>query len=121
MSYEERKRGGAMATPTVVGMQSGSVVKVIIQVDRNGEVDRDPGEFTIYKSLNQQVLWEASDGKSPFNIDFVNGSPFAYTQFSNAEPYSGLVRREVLGDPGRYYKYTVRTGAKHIDPGGYVK
>jgi hypothetical protein len=48
-------------------------------------------------------------------------SPFYYTQFSNLEPYSGLVRREVLGDPGRYYKYTVRTGKKKsIDPGGIV-
>lgn len=110
-----------MATPTVVGSQSGAVLKVTIQVDKNGHVERDPGEFTIYKNLNQQVLWQASDGKSPFNIDFGSDSPFAYTQFSDAQPYSGLVRREVLADPGRYYKYTVRTGTKHFDPGGYVK
>lgn len=110
-----------MATPMVVGSQSGSIVTVIIQVDKNGEVDREPQPFTIHKNLHQQVLWQASDGKAPFNIEFGSDSPFAYTQFSNTEPYSGLVRREVLGDPGRYYKYTVRTGAKHIDPGGYVK
>jgi hypothetical protein len=47
-------------------------------------------------------------------------SPFYYTQFSNLEPYSGLVRREVLGDRRKYSKYTVRTLNKSIDPGGVV-
>jgi len=31
-----------------------------------------------------------------------------------------LVRREVLGDPGKYYKYTVRAGGRSLDPGGVV-
>jgi hypothetical protein len=99
----------------------GSIVTVIIPVDKNGEVEREPAPFTIFKHLHQQVLWQASDGKAQFNIEFKKkDSPFEYDQFSNVEPYSGLVRRDALGDPGKYYDYTVRTGKKHIDPGGYV-
>ena len=102
--------------------QPGGIVTVIIPVDKNGEVKSEPAPFTIFKSLHQQVLWQASDGNAQFNIEFKDDdSPFDHTQFSNVEPYSGLVRREVLGDPGRYYKYTVRTGKKKsIDPGGIV-
>ncbi len=110
-----------MATSsTVTSPESGSVVTVIIPVDKNGQVDREPQQFTISKRLHQQVLWKASDAKAEFNIEFEEDSPFEYKQFSNLEPYSGLVRREVLGDKGRYYKYTVRTGKKSIDPGGIV-
>lgn len=107
-------------TSTVAGSESGSVVTVIIPVDKNGNVDREPEPFTIFKSLHQQVLWKASDSKAQFNIEFEGDSPFEYKQFSNLEPYSGLVRRDVLGDRGKYYKYTVRTGKKSIDPGGVV-
>jgi hypothetical protein len=96
-------------------------VTVTIQVDANLEVQSvAPDQFVISKSKNQQVLWRASDPRAQFNIDFKQESPFQYTQFSNVEPYSGLVRREVLGDLGKYYKYTVRTGKKSIDPGGVV-
>lgn len=97
-----------------------TVVTVIIPVDKNGQLDGEPQRFTISKCLHQQVLWKASDGKAQFNIEFKEGSPFDYTRFSDLEPYSGLVRRDVLGDPGKYYKYTVRTGKKSIDPGGIV-
>ncbi len=107
-------------TAPAINSEAGSIVTVIIPVDRNGEVEREPAPFTIFKHLNQQVLWQASDGKAQFNIEFKEDSPFDYTQFSNVEPYSGLVRREVLGDPGKYYKYTVRTKTKSIDPGGVV-
>lgn len=107
-------------TAPAINSQAGSIVTVIIPVDRNGELDGEPASFTIFKHLNQQVLWQASDGKAQFNVEFKEDSPFDHTQFSNVEPYSGLVRREVLGDPGKYYKYTVRTGKKSIDPGGVV-
>jgi hypothetical protein len=103
-----------------INSQAGSIVTVIIPVDKNGELDGEPQPFKIFKYLYQQVLWQASDGKAQFNIEFKKDSPFDYTQFSNLEPYSGLVRREVLGDPGKYYEYTVRTGEKSIDPGGVV-
>jgi hypothetical protein len=109
------------STAPKINSQAGSIVTVIIPVDKNGEVDGEPEPFTIFKHLHQQVLWQASDGNPQFNIEFKVDSPFDYTQFSNLEPYSGLVRREVLGDPGKYYKYTVRTGEKSIDPGGIVK
>lgn len=107
-------------TAPKINSQAGSIVRVIIPVDKNGEVDGEPQPFTIFKHLYQQVLWQASDGKAQFNIEFEEDSPFDYSQFSNLEPYSGLVRREVLGDPGKYYKYTVRTPNKSIDPGGIV-
>jgi hypothetical protein len=117
----KKRKGGSMATTsTVTSSESGSVVTVIIPVDKNGEVEREPAPFRISKSLHQQVLWKASDSKAQFNIEFQEDSPFDYKQFSNLEPYSGLVRRDVLGDRGKYYKYTVRTGKKSIDPGGIV-
>jgi hypothetical protein len=117
------KRGETMATTsTVVNSQSGNVIRVTIQVDKDGEVQSvNPKSFVISKGMHQQVLWQASDSKAHFNIDFGDSSPFEYSQFSDAEPYSGLVRRDVLGDPGKNYEYTVRTGSKSIDPGGYVK
>lgn len=107
-------------------MNGGRVVKVVIPLDKNGQVKGDPEingkpvPFEISKSSNEQVFWEASDLKSPFNIEFTGDSPFHYKQFSDVAPYSGLVRRDVLGDRGKYYKYTVRTGKKSIDPGGIV-
>jgi len=107
-------------TSTLTSSEMGTVVTVIIPVDKNGQVDREPEPFRIFKGLHQQVLWKASDSKAEFNIEFEEESPFEYKQFSNLEPYSGLVRREVLGDKGKYYKYTVRTGKKSIDPGGVV-
>ena len=108
-------------TSSVVSSEGETIVTVTIPVDSKGEVQGDPGKFEISKSKHQQVHWRASDGKSHFNVDFGENSPFAYTQFSDAEPYSGLVRREVLGDPAKYYKYTVSAGGKSIDPGGIVK
>jgi hypothetical protein len=108
------------ATGPAVRSETENVVIVTIQVNGKGELQGDPGTFEIYKSKHQQVLWRASDGKSHFNVDFGEDSPFEYAQFSDVEPYSGLVRRDVLGDPGRYYKYTVRAGGKTIDPGGVV-
>jgi hypothetical protein len=108
-------------TAPAINSEAGSIVTVIIPVDKNGDVEREPEPFTIFKHLHQQVLWQASDGKAQFNIEFKEkDSPFDYTQFSNLEPYSGLVRREVLGDRRKYYKYTVRTLNKSIDPGGVV-
>lgn len=107
-------------TGSAVRPEGENVVTVIIHVDAKGEVQGDPGKFELSKSKHQQVHWKASDGKSPFNVDFGENSPFEYSQFSDVEPYSGLVRRAVLGDPGKYYKYIVSAGGKSIDPGGVV-
>ena len=108
-------------TRTIMSSEKGKAVTVTVHVNSNGEVERvDPKSFAISKSLYQQVVFKAIDGKAPFNIEFKKGSPFDYNQFSEVEPYSGLVRREVLGDPARYYEYTVSAGGKSIDPGGVV-
>jgi hypothetical protein len=98
------------------------VVEVKIYLDGKGEIQVDPAAaFELSKSKHQQVLWLAGAGISHFNVDFGADSPFEYRQFSDVEPYSGLVRREVLADPGKYYKYTVSAGGKSKDPGGYIK
>jgi hypothetical protein len=57
-------------TGSAVSAEDETVVKVIIHVDPKGELLGDPGTFNISKSKHQQVLWVASDGKSPFNVDF---------------------------------------------------
>lgn len=94
---------------------------VTIHIDKSGEAQRvDPDQFVISKGNQEEVLWQASDPKVYFTVDFGQNSPFAYTQFSSDEPASGLVRREVLPDPEKYYKYTVRAGGKSIDPGGVI-
>jgi hypothetical protein len=108
-------------TSPALSSERGKVVTVTIHVDSKGEVERvNPEPFAISKGRYQQVLWQASDPNAHFTVDFGDDSPFDYTQFSDAEPYSGLVRREVLGDPGKYYKYTVRAGGRTLDPGGVV-
>lgn len=94
---------------------------VTIHVDNKGELQRvDPDRFVISKRNQEEVLWQASNPDAYFTVDFGQESPFEYTQFSRDEPASGLVRREVLPDPGKYYKYTVRAGGKSIDPGGII-
>jgi hypothetical protein len=109
-------------TSPAISSERGKVTIVTIHLNSQGEVERvNPEPFVISKANYEQVLWEASDPKAHFTVDFGDHSPFDYTQFSDAEPYSGLVRREVLGDPGKYYKYTVRAGGKTLDPGGIVK
>ncbi len=57
-------------TAPKINSQAGSIVTVIIPVDKHGEVEREPAPFTIFKSLHQQVLWQASDGKAQFNVEF---------------------------------------------------
>jgi hypothetical protein len=107
----------------------GAPIPVQIQT-KGGIVKLSLDPFRISKSQHQQILWTIDDEKLHFNIEFTDGSPFEYTQFSDLEPYSGLVRRDVLGSP-RYYKYTVTVTAgstaagykpvgKPLDPGGVV-
>jgi hypothetical protein len=107
---------------------SGGLIRVAIQIV-DGKITVNPDPFKVSKSAHEQVLWTIGDSNLHFNIEFTGGSPFAYKQFSDAEPYSGLVRRDVLGNPDRYYKYTVTvtagaaSGYKSIgklDPGGVV-
>ena len=108
----------------------GGVFRVAIQIV-GGKITVSPDPFNISKSGHEQVLWTIGDSNLHFNIEFTGGSPFAYKQFSDVEPYSGLVRRDVLGSPDWYYKYTVTVTAgsaasgykpvgKPLDPGGVV-
>jgi hypothetical protein len=97
---------------------------VIVKIDPKLAKLTEPEYFDIKKHLHEQVKWVSADPDAYFTVEFEHGSPFHYTQFSTDFPYSGLVRREVLGDPGKKYKYTVRfeEGKKSIviDPGGVV-
>lgn len=122
-------------TSPALGSARGSVVMVTIDINSRGEVKSvQPDSFEIYKSQYQQVLWQVSARDAQFNVEFTGDSPFDYKQFSDAEPYSGLVRREVLADPNKNYPYTVtvtlnksannkgsKTASKSFDPGGYVR
>jgi hypothetical protein len=123
-----------MAGGQALDADRGIIVPVTIQINNKGEVVAvKPDSFEISKSRHQQLLWLVSDPDFHFNVDFGDNSPFAYGQFSDAEPYSGLVRREVLGDPAKYYTYKVtvapnkasnKKGTKPVtkafDPGGVV-
>jgi len=115
-------------TKTAMQTPKGDIVKVTIIYDKSGKrisIDQDP--FWVSKGNCEQVHWSAKnkDGSSPgpeFTIDFAqNGSPFHNTHFTQDVPFSGLVRREVLADQNKFYKYTIRIGNDTLDPGGGVK
>lgn len=95
--------------------------KVIIHVNKDGEVEHaDPEYFEISKSNQEEIFWQASDGKTYFTVEFEKESPFYESQFSTDYPASGLVRRNVLPDLAKRYKYTVRAGGAILDPGGVI-
>ena len=94
---------------------------VTIHVNREGEVQHaEPEYFDISKSNQEEILWQASDPKAYFTVEFEDESPFYESQFSSDYPASGLVRRDVLPDPDKRYKYTVRAGGAILDPGGVI-
>jgi hypothetical protein len=103
---------------------NGQAETVTIQINSKGEVEVDKDSFEISKSKHQQVFWKLGVPNARFNVDFGENSPFEYKQFSDVEPYSGLVRREVLGDSKKNYEYTVTVTAASktiaADPGGHV-
>ncbi len=104
-----------MATPSRA--RQGQVS--IVTIDPKNEAITDPQNFVISKSHNDQVQWVAADAEVYFTVEF-EASPFYESQFSSDSPYSGLVRRNVLGDPHKVYKYTVRAGGRTVDPGGII-
>jgi len=121
-------------TKTAKHTPNGKFVVVVITYDpsnsdRNKKitVDADKETFWVSKSNCEQVHWSAKnkDGSSPgpeFTVDFTgNGSPFHHTHFTQDVPFSGLVRREVLADQNKIYKYSIWIGEAHLDPGGGVK
>jgi hypothetical protein len=94
---------------------------VTIHVNKKGEVQHaEPEYFEISKSNQEEVLWQSSDPDVYFTVEFEDGSPFYESQFSSDFPASGLVRRDILPDLQRRYKYTVRAGGAVLDPGGVI-
>jgi hypothetical protein len=92
---------------------------VEVTVDPKLEDITDPKEFRISKGRFDQVKWVAA-AETYFTVEFNGESPFYESQFSSDAPYSGLVRRDILGDPLKTYKYTVRAGGRTVDPGGII-
>ena len=90
----------------------------VVKIDAKGRTT--PDVFKISKARNEMVKWEAADPDQYFTVEFKDKSPFYESQFSLDAPFSGLVRREVLADPQREYKYTVRIGGHEVDPTGII-
>ncbi len=106
---------------TAVQSPGGRDVIVRIKVQPNGSIEVDPKRFFVSKNRDQEVVWVCSDPDAYFTVDFEkNGSPFYESQFSKDSPHSGLVRRNVLPDHHKPYKYTVRVEDKCLDPDGAV-
>lgn len=98
-------------------------VTVRIRLDKAGDVQSvEPEYFAISKKENEEVLWVIDNPEVYFTVEFKQEtpSPFYESQFNTQFPFSGLVRREVLGDSLKYYKYSVTAGKKRLDPGGVV-
>jgi hypothetical protein len=104
-----------MSHTATVRVQRQSVLITI----QNGQIKVDPEQFKISKSNQEEVLWEASDPNLVFAIDFKE-SPFYEKHFDNQYFASGLVRRNVPGDPKKVYKYTVTAGGLTLDPTGVI-
>jgi len=99
-------------------MDEQTVQEVFITVS-NGSISVSPDPFWIHKHKDQCVKWVCSQD---FTVEFnANDCPFYERQFSRDYPCSGLVRRNVVTDEKRIYKYTVRVGDDFLDPGGGVQ
>jgi hypothetical protein len=79
-----------------------------------------PKPFWLSKCADEEVRWVSVDNLD-FLVDFEDDSPFYESQFNQDSPVSGLVRRDILPNEQRLYKYTVWVGNKRLDPGGGVK
>jgi hypothetical protein len=98
---------------------SASEIEVHITVN-GGNITVDPDPFWVHKLQDQTVKW-VCQADQPFTVEFGADCPFYESQFSKDYPCSGLVRRNVVTDDNRTYKYTVRVGNNVLDPGGGVK
>ena len=104
-----------MASPSVIHQSVIQSVKVL------PDGSTQPDVFTISKQRNQMVRWEAAEPGTYFTVEFKDQSPFYESQFSADFPYSGIIRRDVLGDRQRQYKYTVRINGNEVDPRGVIE
>jgi hypothetical protein len=94
-------------------------VLVSIKLDADGNIAVHPERFKIHKHQDQFVRWHCPTGEY-FTVEFEKDSPFYESQFSRNFPCSGLVRRPILPDKLRPYKYTIRVGNHVLDPEGEV-
>jgi hypothetical protein len=115
----------ATGTETMPTQQPRTVI-ITIRVDPQGKIlSVEPDEFKISKKGNEQVMWVTDPANPPtyFTVEFdeQEGSPFYESQFNSEFNVSGPVRRVILADRKKYYKYAVRTDNDEKDPGGYVQ
>jgi hypothetical protein len=94
---------------------------MIVRIDPRFEHFAEPETFVISKRGNGQVQWVAAEGVR-FTVEFEGESPFYESQFSDESPYSGIIRRNVLGDRKKTYTYNVRieNDQRFADPGGII-
>jgi hypothetical protein len=108
-----------MATPAA----SPREIQVFISL-KKGTITVSPDPFIVHKHEDQDIRWICTSDEDPkegkFAVEFDNEGPFYQSQFSQDYPCSGLVRRNLVPDKTRIYKYTVRVGAHKLDPGGGV-
>ena len=94
-------------------------VPVTISVVKGKITGITPDPFLIHKHGDQDIRWICKPPQR-FMVDFGNDSPFYQNQFSNNYPCSGLVKRELVPNPNKIYKYTVRIDRDSVDPTGGV-
>lgn len=104
-----------MATPATTQ----NTIPVTIGIEA-GKLKVSPDPFWIHKHQDQVVRWICTADQGQFTVEFGPDCPFYESQFNKDYPCSGLVRRIVVTDPSRIYKYTVRVGNNVYDPGGGV-
>ncbi len=106
-----------MATPAPAAEKE---IKVTIGIEA-GKLKVSPDPFRVRKHQDQVLRWVCTADGGEFTVEFGSDCPFYETQFNKDHPCSGLVRRNVVTDPKRIYKYTVRVGDNFLDPGGGVE
>jgi hypothetical protein len=123
VDFLEEEKAMSQAAPAGApgGAPGGGPRQMVVISVVDGQIRVDPDRFEISKCNQEEVLWVATDPDLEFTVEFEKGdSPFYEFQFSNDFPASGLVRRSVLADPQRAYKYTVRAEKLEKDPTGVI-
>ena len=90
------------------------IVRIVQGAD--GKPEARPPRFHVSKGMQQVVVWECP-------VDFAvvfNESPFYESQFDQSCDCSGLVRRGVLPNQDKPYKYSIYAWGQVTDPDGIV-
>ena len=106
-----------MTSPATARGTDRKIHTITITEDANGNViSVEPDTLTISKPGQDEVTWKTITGEG-FFVDFGGNSPFYESEFDKTNFVSGPVRRGVLADPKKVYKYSVRTKGVGLDPG----